>query len=320
MATAKVILNGTTLMDVTQDTVTSATLVSGETATKADGTSITGSLSLTPKTSADLTASGATVTAPAGSYAEDATKTIASGSATTPATTITANPSISVNSSTGVITATVSGSQSVTPTVSAGYVSSGTSGTITVSGSNTSNLTTRAAQVIYPSTSDQTIASGSYLTGSQTIKGVTIKNLVPENIKNGVTISIGDSYNQNRIASVTGTYMGESSYSITVSLTNAQGTSFFGSVEIMCDAYTPSARTLGTITTPNGSATVDYPQDANGLTVEFIGSWVGYAPQYATTTCTGGVTHTGGTESYLTFSVTGDGTITVDGVDWEYDY
>lgn len=63
-----------------------------------------------------------------------------SGSATTPATTITANPTISVSAS-GLITASVSGSQSVTPTVSSGYVSSGTSGTITVSGSNTSQLT-----------------------------------------------------------------------------------------------------------------------------------------------------------------------------------
>lgn len=63
-----------------------------------------------------------------------------SGSATTPATTITANPTISVSAS-GLITASVSGSQSVTPTVSAGFVASGTSGTITVSGSYASQLT-----------------------------------------------------------------------------------------------------------------------------------------------------------------------------------
>ena len=62
-----------------------------------------------------------------------------SGSAATPATTITANPSISVSSG-GLITASVSASQSVTPTVSAGYVSSGTAGTITVSGSATQQL------------------------------------------------------------------------------------------------------------------------------------------------------------------------------------
>lgn len=63
-----------------------------------------------------------------------------SGSATTPATTITANPTISVSES-GLITASVSKTQGVTPSVTAGYVASGTSGTITVNGSNTNQLT-----------------------------------------------------------------------------------------------------------------------------------------------------------------------------------
>lgn len=108
-----------------------------------------------------------------------------SGSATTPATSITANPSISVSSS-GLITATASASKSITPTVSAGYVSSGTAGTVTVSGSNTSQLATQAAQTITPTTTDQTITSGKYLTGTQTIKGDA--NLVAGNIKKDVSI------------------------------------------------------------------------------------------------------------------------------------
>lgn len=136
--------------------------------------------------SSDLTASGATVTAPAGYYAENATKTIASGSATTPATTISVTPSISIDSSTGVITASASGSQSITPTISAGYVSSGTSGTVSVSGSNTSSLTTQAATTYTPGTSDQTIAAGTYLTGAQTISGDA--DLIAANIVEGVTI------------------------------------------------------------------------------------------------------------------------------------
>lgn len=108
-----------------------------------------------------------------------------SGSASTPATSITANPSISVSSG-GLITATASASQNVTPTVSAGYVSSGTAGTVTVSGSNTSQLTTQAAQTITPTTTNQTIASGKYLTGTQTILGDA--NLLAENIKKDVSI------------------------------------------------------------------------------------------------------------------------------------
>ena len=149
-----------------------------------DGTKYTGNIAT--KTSGDLTASGATVTAPAGYYAEAASKAVASGSATTPTTSITATPTISVNTSTGVITASVSASQSVTPTVSAGYVSSGTAGTVSVSGSDTEQLTVKAAATITPGTSDQTIAAGTYLTGAQTIEGSS--NLQAQYIKNNVTI------------------------------------------------------------------------------------------------------------------------------------
>ena len=115
-----------------------------------------------------------------------------SGSATTPATTITANPSISVNLF-GEITASVSKSQKVTPTVSPGYVSSGTYGTVTVSGSSTEQLTTKTAQTYTPTTTNQTIAAGQYLTGAQTILGDA--NLLAENIKKDVSIfSIVGSY------------------------------------------------------------------------------------------------------------------------------
>ena len=99
---------------------------------------------------------------------------VANGSATTPAKTITANPGISVNSSTGVITASVSGSSSITPTVSAGYVSSGTAGTVSVSGSSTLSLTTQAAATITPSTSTQTaVEAGRYTTGVVKVAAVT---------------------------------------------------------------------------------------------------------------------------------------------------
>ena len=205
MAVAKVILNGNTLMDTTQKTVTAGSMLDGVTALKNDGTDITGSI--TSKTSSDLTASGDTITAPAGYYASSASKAVASGSATTPATTITANPSISVSSG-GLITASVSASQSVTPTVSAGYVSSGTAGTVSVSGSNTSQLTTQAAQTITPTTTNQTIASGKYLTGTQTIEGIVCTNLTAENIADGVTVKIGTATDDDSVASVTGTHSG----------------------------------------------------------------------------------------------------------------
>ena len=170
-----------------------ADILNGKEAIDKDGNKITGTIAT--KTSSNLTVSGATVTAPAGYYASNATKTIASGSAKTPATTITKNPTISVNSS-GLITASVSGTQNVTPTVTAGYVSSGTAGTITVSGSATKQLTAQAAKTITPTTSNQTaVASGRYTTGAVTVKGDS--NLVAENIKSGTSIF-----------GVTGTYEG----------------------------------------------------------------------------------------------------------------
>ena len=180
--------------DVSDTTATAGDVLSGKYFYTSAGTKTQGSIA--SKSSSNLTVSGATVTAPAGYYSSAASKSVASGSATTPATTITANPSITVNSS-GLITATTSATQSVTPTVGAGYVSSGTAGTITVSGSNTSQLTAQAAQTITPTTTDQTIASGKYLTGAQTIKGDA--NLVAANIAEGVTIF-----------GVQGTYEGES--------------------------------------------------------------------------------------------------------------
>ena len=81
-----------------------------------------------------------------------------------------ATPSISVSSS-GLITARA--------TQSAGYVASGTK-------SATEQLATKGAETITPGTSDKTIASGRYLTGTQTIKGDA--NLIPENIVSGKSI------------------------------------------------------------------------------------------------------------------------------------
>lgn len=80
-------------------------------------------------------------------------------------------PTISVDSA-GKITAKVE-------QAAAGYVEAG-------SKSATKQLTTKGAATITPGTSDQTIASGTYLTGAQTVKGDA--NLVAGNIKSGVSI------------------------------------------------------------------------------------------------------------------------------------
>ena len=110
--------------------------------------------------------------------------------------------------STGTNTITLQKTLSVTPRVTtAGYVSAGTAGNALVS--LNANVTTKAASTYYPSTSDQTIASGTYLTGAQTIEAVTYSNtLIASNIKKDVVVTIGDSADADRILTVTGTYEG----------------------------------------------------------------------------------------------------------------
>lgn len=144
----------------------------------ANGTKYTGTAA--ENDSSDLTASGATVTAPAGFYSTNATKTISSGSAK-PASTISGT---SATVSTGTNTITLSKTISNTPQVTAGYVASGTAGNSSVS--LTASVTTKAAATITPGTSNQTIASGTYLTGTQTISGDA--DLVAGNIVAGKSI------------------------------------------------------------------------------------------------------------------------------------
>lgn len=208
MAFSKIILNGVTQIDLTQDSVKSNTLLIGNTAHDNAGLPVEGEFSvqtqtksatpsetaqtITPDTgkylssvsvgaisstyvgsgilresSADLTASGATVTAPAGYYESSASKSVATGSATAPA-------SISGTSATvtaGTNTLTLSKTVSVTPSVTAGYVSSGTAGNSSVS--LTASVTTQAAKTVTPSTSQQTaVDAGTYCTGAITVSAM----------------------------------------------------------------------------------------------------------------------------------------------------
>lgn len=81
------------------------------------------------RSSSDLSASGATVTAPSGYYSADVTKTISSGSATAPSTISGTSATVSHSGTTLTLNKTVS----VTPMVTSGYVSSGTAGNASVS-------------------------------------------------------------------------------------------------------------------------------------------------------------------------------------------
>ena len=198
----KVIINGTTYIDLSSDTVAAGKMLSGTTAHDKNGASITGNIQT--KNASSLTASGKTVTVPAGYYASQYTKDVASGTATTPATTITANPALAYNSVTGKVEATVTKSQSVTPTVSAGYVSAGSAGTISVDG----------ATSLDPDELDEDIVAGNIKTGVE-ILGVTGTFTADANAVAGEILSTKTAYVNG--SKITGSMSNRGSNNITVS-------------------------------------------------------------------------------------------------------
>lgn len=124
------------------------------------GQAVTGTIP--SKSGTDLTASGAAVTVPAGYYPAQASKSVATATQATPSITV---------STSGQITASAA--------QTAGYVAAGAK-------TATKQLTVQAAKTWTPGTSNQTLASGRYLTGAQTIKGDA--NLKAANIVKGISI------------------------------------------------------------------------------------------------------------------------------------
>ena len=68
----------------------------------------------------------------------------------------------------------------------------------------TGNITSKAAATITPTSADQTISSGQYLSGNQKIEGIVCTNLTAANIANGVTVKIGTATDDDSVATVTG--------------------------------------------------------------------------------------------------------------------
>lgn len=131
---------------------------------------------LTPKTSSNITVNGSAVTTGAGYYSSAITVNVAS----TPL----AQPAITLNNTTGLITATT--------TQGTGYVTGGTS-------TSTYSLTTVAAQTITPTTASQlAVASGRFTTGSVYVGEIPSTYVQPTGT---VTISTNGTYDVTEYAS-----------------------------------------------------------------------------------------------------------------------
>ena len=221
-----------------QTAVPSGTYTTGDVKIGAISSTYVGS-GIPQRTSSDLSASGATVTAPSGYYASSASKTIPNAS----------TPELSgvaiQNNGTVLVDLDI---------LNGGYISS-TADTLSAG-----TVTVKSAQTIYPSTSDQSIASGQYLTGAQTIKGVAVSaNLIASNIVSGQTITIGDADDADRILSVTGTASGGGIIGVGDPYLLSIGNCGFFSDTLYCDmSNSTSAITRLSVWAKDGNVPVKY--------------------------------------------------------------
>lgn len=140
----------------------------------------------------------------------------------------------------------------------------------------TGTITSKAAATYNTSSSDQTISSGQYLSGTQTIKAVTTENIDAANIKSGVTIKVGDANSAGRIKNVTGTYSGPTLSGDATTSDVLSGKTFYS------DSYTKktgtyTAPTITSITPSNTSpvsmsANNNYKPTASGYAISSYSS------------------------------------------------
>lgn len=153
---------------------------------------------ITRRSSSDLTASGATVTVPAGYYAEQASKAVQNGLLRSTET-YQVVPEISVNSS-GLVTADVTQSGNTNPVYTSGWIGNDATQYVTVSAYNTLQLSTQAAATITPTKSQQTaVAAGKYTTGAVTVAAIPSQYIVPSGSE---TKTANGTYDVTNLASV----------------------------------------------------------------------------------------------------------------------
>lgn len=123
-----------------------------------------------------------------------------------------------------IVNAMASGALSDITVSSAGLITAqvGTSGYLASGTKKTKQLTTQAAKTWTPTTSDQSISSGRYLTGKQTIKGDA--DLLPENIREGIDIfGVVGTMSEKKVTYKSGTYTSSSAYTDSMSVAHGLG-------------------------------------------------------------------------------------------------
>lgn len=165
-------------------------------------------------------------------------------------------------------TLVVSASATATPDVTqAGYISSGTSGTTSLVVATT--IPTVNAQTLYPSTTDQTIPTNRYTKGTQTIKAVTTNNIIASNIKEGVTVEVGDADDPDRVLSVTGTYSGGASNFVTGTFTTGSS----AGASSLTIPYTGSGYPVMAVIVVDGGAYTSGTTWYNSVQRYAVGQW-----------------------------------------------
>lgn len=242
----KVVIGTTTYVDLSKDTITSENLLSGYTAHDANGLLIGGTYS----GGGGIDPSDATATAD--DILSSKTAYIADGSKAT------------------------------------GTIATITTPSNTVSIGNIPSRYTVYQDRFHAESSDQYILlDKGYHSADEAlgIDAITTTNLTAENIKNGVTITVGDSADADRIASVTGTYTGGGSISVVHGEFKTQSTAGVQSVTV---PYTGSGYPIMCYVVIKGGAYVSGTTWYNSTQRYAIGVWacsksvMSSAPTYGT--------------------------------------
>ena len=156
--------------------------------------------------------------------------------------------------------------------VTAGAMLSGYQGW--VNGSKVSGtISSKAAATYNTSSSDQTISSGQYLSGTQTIRAVTTSGISAANIKDGAVIKVGDAGSATRIANVTGTFTDASTVS------SGQTAAAAAQIKSGYSAWVDGAEVKGSYTEPTIQTIT--PSDSSPVALATTGNYNPSATGYA---------------------------------------